>query len=156
MGEILNIEFQYPIWKNRNIDFFKALDHNAKVIANTLIGKQVQIVGIGNSGVFVGALMFERLFYLGMDVTLNIVQKPEVKHHHDYRIPESICRECVTLLVDDFVTTGLTLNNLFLDIKERIDEENIAVYLVNSYSGTNRIFKELSFNIKYPFICTQD
>lgn len=153
---ILNIDFRYPIWKNRNIDFFKTLDHNAKVIANTLIGKQVQIVGIGSSGDFVGALMFERLLNLGIDVTLNIVQKPKVQHHHSHRIPQSLCRECVTLLVDDFIVSGSTLNNLFLDVKYKIDEENIAVYLVNSDSGTNRKLKQLSFNIKYPFICTQD
>lgn len=154
--DIMYISFKYPIWINRDIDFFKALDHNAKVIANTLIGQNVQIVGIGSSGDFVGALMFEKLLNLGMNVTLNIVQKPKVQHHHSHRIPDTLCKDCVTLLVDDFMATGSTLNNLFLDIKDRINEENIAVYLVHNDSGTKRRFEELLFNIKYPFICTQD
>ena len=151
--DIINIEFKYPIWKERHIDFFETLDHNAKVIANTLIDQNVQIVGIGSSGVFVGTLMFERLFQLGICVTLNIVQKPGTNHHHSYRVPQNLCKSCVTLLVDDFVSSGSTLNNLFLDIKNKIDEKNIAVYLLNSEEKEKRIFE---FNIKYFFTCTQD
>lgn len=147
-----NISFRYPIWKDQHNSFFKTLKANSTTIANTLRPERIQIVGIGSSGTFIGAIIYKELFEMGGYVTLNIVQKEGVHHHHGTDIPDTLCKDCFTLIVDDFVGSGNTLNHLYERIEDRIDTKNVGVYVANE-SNIKNITNKLIFNIKYLFSC---
>lgn len=105
----------YPVgrYPDSGIDFVQAV-FSRIIKMPEFHNKTVHIFCAGSSGVFLAALLCERMLNSGLyyHVSVVVVRKEGEKAHHDYSTP--IRKEnAAYFIIDDFVGTGDTMRRIF-------------------------------------------
>jgi len=143
-----NLEMiKYPV--SFNIQYnLKIIDIMFQEIKNLILtkdlNKNVYLICTGSSGTIISAILTEKLKQVKIKCKIVYIRKIN-ENSHSKKDYNRLNKNFTTIIIDDFIVSGKTINYIYNTINESLD---IDILCVSEYIFSNRI----AFDVRY-LIC---
>lgn len=133
------VDCSYPVGArfNGNFDYIREI---AKTLYNIIDkNKNIALVCRGTSGCILAGAVGYILKKKGRSVTIVISRKSENTHGNNMDGYSKILKGAVPVVIDDFVSSGNTINEILIDLDECVDKKTYPFLCIANFWSMNKL-----------------